>query len=85
MAQPATPRPAIDPNEIVVYPDGTTSGPVVVNNGDVVKIVVQQYPPGKTECIIPFGTITFNGAPARIAKAGPVVDAGGGGTIKVGS
>lgn len=85
MAQPATPRPAIDPNEIVIYPDGTTSGPVVVNNGGMVKITVEQYPPNKTECIIPFGMITFNGAVARMAKAGPTADTGGGGTIKVGS
>ncbi len=87
MAQRATPRPSTSSSEIVVNSDGTTSGPVVINNGDVVKIVVSQYPPQTTQCIIPFGTITFNGGlAAQKAKKGRITPAsGGGGTIKIGS
>ncbi len=87
MAQRATPAPLLDPNEIVVHEDGTTSAPVFINAGGVVRFSVPKYPGQTTLCIIPFGKITFETAKRgkKHAKISITPDSGGGGTVKVGS
>lgn len=43
----------LDPsNEVEIAADGTVSGQVTVNNGDVVKFQVTGYPDGANVCIV---------------------------------
>ena len=79
MPEPAR---AADPqdtaNTITINADGTwtpTTG-VPINAGGVVKFEVN-YPAGMTNCVISFGTITFNTEPKPVTT--------GSGTVKVGS
>ena len=80
MAQRATPIPIVDdPQDPKVHIDanGNVTGGGTLNNGGVLKIDVDAYPPGYNQCLV---TVTCTGW-ANIQDTSGIP----GGTIKVGS